>query len=626
MPYKSEAQRKYFNVNRKKLEAQGVDVDEWNEASKGKKMPERVKKSFVVKLAALSAEEINDMETTSGLLSDFIPVSSSRRSGRSRLMAEAADVPAPYRINRPDTSTLTDSFLASLAGGAIGGPPGAIGGAGVGYWLNKLIARGQKKNINEEYEDQRLSGELKSPTKPEGVLSTLLNPAMRIGEQQAYGAIKADRKIPNVSKVRAALEASLAGIPTSIYDTATALTNTDNDLDDRKSQRLAKAGSFTTISKLAEASYKAAQSDSLEHADKEKKKRRSSNTYAKALGLGGVGALALGRGIGKADDIALAQNALNSFNPAALNLNAKGDDSLLDPSRTGLTEYISTLAPVANLKPWGIPPSIPLSKLRQQEDILSAMGVPKDYVLSDPSAIAQGKMHYDSFGAGPIPAFYHMFRKNLRNTPMSVDEAKTLGLPDNTRYGDWLERKFEDFVQQEYNNKPVLPFEVNNKQLSIPKQQAMLDKFMLSLSPEEQAIRRKYEKARLVNAGTPQEFSDFSKQVKSYSTPAKALLGLRKGLYTAGGAGVGGYAGNKLYSTLGGENPYLKALATTAGAGVGGISGNYISDPEVQQNIRNKIQELASRAATKVDNNLGIKQNLGNLLSSLITKGFGNKK
>lgn len=42
MPYKSEAQRKYFNANRGKLEAQGVDVAEWNQASKGKKMPAKV--------------------------------------------------------------------------------------------------------------------------------------------------------------------------------------------------------------------------------------------------------------------------------------------------------------------------------------------------------------------------------------------------------------------------------------------------------------------------------------------------------------------------------------------------------------------------------------------------------
>jgi len=39
MPYKSAAQRAYFNANRDKLEAQGVDVDEWNSASKGMSLP-----------------------------------------------------------------------------------------------------------------------------------------------------------------------------------------------------------------------------------------------------------------------------------------------------------------------------------------------------------------------------------------------------------------------------------------------------------------------------------------------------------------------------------------------------------------------------------------------------------
>jgi len=43
-PYKSDAQRKYFNAKKKKLEKQGVDVDEWNKVSKGKKLPARVKK------------------------------------------------------------------------------------------------------------------------------------------------------------------------------------------------------------------------------------------------------------------------------------------------------------------------------------------------------------------------------------------------------------------------------------------------------------------------------------------------------------------------------------------------------------------------------------------------------
>ena len=44
MPYKSLKQERFFNVNRKKLEKQGVDVDEWNKASKGKKLPLRVPK------------------------------------------------------------------------------------------------------------------------------------------------------------------------------------------------------------------------------------------------------------------------------------------------------------------------------------------------------------------------------------------------------------------------------------------------------------------------------------------------------------------------------------------------------------------------------------------------------
>ncbi len=44
MPYKSDKQRRYFNANRKELEKQGVDVEEWNEASKDKKLPKKAKK------------------------------------------------------------------------------------------------------------------------------------------------------------------------------------------------------------------------------------------------------------------------------------------------------------------------------------------------------------------------------------------------------------------------------------------------------------------------------------------------------------------------------------------------------------------------------------------------------
>lgn len=45
MPYKSEAQRKFFHANKKKLEQQGVNVSEWDSKSKGKKLPRKVKNS-----------------------------------------------------------------------------------------------------------------------------------------------------------------------------------------------------------------------------------------------------------------------------------------------------------------------------------------------------------------------------------------------------------------------------------------------------------------------------------------------------------------------------------------------------------------------------------------------------
>lgn len=45
MPFVSEAQRRYFNYNKDKLQKQGVNVDEWNKATQGKKLPERVKGS-----------------------------------------------------------------------------------------------------------------------------------------------------------------------------------------------------------------------------------------------------------------------------------------------------------------------------------------------------------------------------------------------------------------------------------------------------------------------------------------------------------------------------------------------------------------------------------------------------
>lgn len=44
MPYKSKAQAAFFHANKAKLEKQGVNVAEWDSASKGKKLPKRISK------------------------------------------------------------------------------------------------------------------------------------------------------------------------------------------------------------------------------------------------------------------------------------------------------------------------------------------------------------------------------------------------------------------------------------------------------------------------------------------------------------------------------------------------------------------------------------------------------
>ena len=62
MAYKSRNQAAYFNIHKPELEKQGVNVDEYNAASKGLKLPKKVKKKTKAqkdkKLAAQRADVI----------------------------------------------------------------------------------------------------------------------------------------------------------------------------------------------------------------------------------------------------------------------------------------------------------------------------------------------------------------------------------------------------------------------------------------------------------------------------------------------------------------------------------------------------------------------------------------
>jgi len=56
MPYRSLRQERFFNVNRGKLEQQGVNVDEWNQASKGLNLPRRAAVKMKLKTVNLGSK------------------------------------------------------------------------------------------------------------------------------------------------------------------------------------------------------------------------------------------------------------------------------------------------------------------------------------------------------------------------------------------------------------------------------------------------------------------------------------------------------------------------------------------------------------------------------------------
>jgi hypothetical protein len=51
MPYISQKQAGYFHTHRAQLERQGVNVDEWDAATKGKHLPKEAKKTDITQMS-----------------------------------------------------------------------------------------------------------------------------------------------------------------------------------------------------------------------------------------------------------------------------------------------------------------------------------------------------------------------------------------------------------------------------------------------------------------------------------------------------------------------------------------------------------------------------------------------
>lgn len=204
MPYKSEAQRRFFHANEAKLRAQGVDVSEWDRSSKGKKIPEKVKKEAAhydysklldkmaerrgvtrAELDKQTAELIAQMKTAS-VVSTLAPVASlaqelrmagpeSREKPTAERLADIMEARQELEVLPEEKSKrqlLKDTLTGGLVGGltlggksllAAGGsaaPAAALAplgiGAGVGAaagltsnLLLRLTAKKRKQHANE---------------------------------------------------------------------------------------------------------------------------------------------------------------------------------------------------------------------------------------------------------------------------------------------------------------------------------------------------------------------------------------------------------------------------------------------------------------------------------------------
>jgi hypothetical protein len=130
MPYRSDSQRKFFNANRTRLEAEGVDVDEWNQASKGKKLPKRVEKDAAEQSTASRSYSVvngkpSDTETHARVQQSF-------NEARQRI-----------RESFRPTASIGSAESAPAADSSSSVNPWLLGAAGVGVLGAGALARRQ---------------------------------------------------------------------------------------------------------------------------------------------------------------------------------------------------------------------------------------------------------------------------------------------------------------------------------------------------------------------------------------------------------------------------------------------------------------------------------------------------
>ena len=88
MPYKSLAQEGYFHTHKRQLEAQGVNVGEWDAATKGQHLPERAMKEKTVDLGGKGSFSVKK-----GALHEMLGIPEGDKIPSSKLAPHPGDSP-----------------------------------------------------------------------------------------------------------------------------------------------------------------------------------------------------------------------------------------------------------------------------------------------------------------------------------------------------------------------------------------------------------------------------------------------------------------------------------------------------------------------------------------------------
>ncbi len=339
----------------------------------------------------------------------------------------------------------------------------------------------------------------------------------------------------------------------------------------------------------------------------EKKKNRGAGGSAPWMGLGlgagAMGAYGLSQGMATDQQIGRIRKSVADYKPEAFT------QGQLPPNQTGLTHYQNLLSPAAQLKPFGMPIGKALVGVRSDPQVMEAMGA-KDYALKTP-AEQQGVMgmaHYNMFSGGPVPAYMHQIKAKFADTPVPA----TLGVPEGTRYSDWMGRKLEDFVAQHAGQR-INPFEMTTQFMPHEQQSQLMEQFHASLPPEVQAYR--------VQAEDPG--AGYAKQVENYLPKAKGYADFRDTLknvgIAGGGAAAGAVGGHMLYNGLTNDEDETatgRTMASMAGAGLGGGAAYLGGTDHGRQLLGSGVQGLKNLL-------LGTKAASDNRITALQAKGHG---